>query len=184
MVIPLSQIGAGQAPSFDEPLDMLEACHGRIEAQLATLEKLGAHVAAHGSDAEAVAAARAVMRYFDTAGVQHHRDEDEELFPLLRALAAKQGREEIGATLYELEREHEAMDALYAKLRRTLEAIEAGQRAALDAGEVARFAWVYRRHIQLEATAVLPFARAALDEEQRRRLGARMAGRRKAPAPP
>ncbi|MGH8668869.1 MAG: hypothetical protein ACREUH_06505 [Burkholderiales bacterium] len=27
------------APSFDEPLEMLAACHERIEAQLGTLER-------------------------------------------------------------------------------------------------------------------------------------------------
>src|SRR5687768_11399199 len=74
--------------AFDEPLEMLEACHQKIEAQLATLERILPHLRQHGADADAKSAARAVMRYFDTAGVLHHRDEDEDLFPLLRRLAA------------------------------------------------------------------------------------------------
>ena len=32
------------APGFDQPLDLLEACHGRIEKQCATLEKLMTHL--------------------------------------------------------------------------------------------------------------------------------------------
>ena len=36
------------APGFDEPLEMLHACHGRIQAQLATLEKLVPHLAREG----------------------------------------------------------------------------------------------------------------------------------------
>lgn len=184
MAIPLSRLGAQAGPTFDEPLEMLEACHERIEAQLATLEKLVAHLAARGCDPEGRAAALGVMRYFDTAGVHHHSDEEEDLFPLLRAIAATQRREEIGATLYELQREHESMGTLYAALRECLDTIAQGEGARLDAGEVARFAWLYRRHIRLEAGTIIPFARAALDANQRRHLGVRMAERRRIPAQP
>ena len=123
------------------------------------------------------------MRYFDTAGVNHHRDEDDDLFPLLRAMAARQERNEIFATLYELQKEHEAMTALYAKLRPLLQDIAAGEAGELDAGDVARFAWLYRRHIRVEATTILPFARGALDANQRSELGGRMAERRRIAAP-
>ncbi len=68
-------------PSFDEPLEMLAACHERIEAQLRTLERLGPHLEKHGCDAEAKAAAQAVLRYFDTAGRLHHQDEDDDQRP-------------------------------------------------------------------------------------------------------
>jgi hypothetical protein len=44
---------------------------------------------------------------------------------------------------------------------------------------VARFAWLYRRHMDQEATAVLPFARETLDAGHRAMLGSRMAARRK-----
>ncbi len=184
MTIPLSRLGAQAAPTFDEPIDMLEACHERIEAQLATLEKLAPHLAASGCDDEARAAARAVMRYFDTAGVHHHKDEDEDLFPIVRAIAAKQDRGEIGGALYELQREHEVMNTLYAALRESLDAVAEGRGARLDAGEVARFAWLYRRHIRMEASTVLPYAREVLDANQRRRLGDRMAERRRISAQP
>ena len=175
---PLPGAPAG-APGFDEPLEMLEACHGRIEAQLATLERLVAHLAARGADAEAAQAAQAVMRYFDTAGVLHHRDEDEDLFPLLRSLAAERGRPEIAATIDELEREHASMDALWGELRAALDAVAGGRGPRLGAEAVARFAWLYRRHMEREAAAVLPFARQALAAAQRAALGERMAARRR-----
>jgi hemerythrin-like domain-containing protein len=168
-------------PSFDEPLEMLAACHERIEAQLATLERLGPHLEKCGCDAEAKAAAQAVLRYFDTAGRLHHEDEDEDLFPLLRRRAGVAGRPEVSATIDELEREHETMEAQWVRLRERLEAVRGGE-ARLAAEDVARFAWLYRRHMDREATAVLPFAREALDEAQRAALGERMAARRKAPA--
>jgi hemerythrin-like domain-containing protein len=172
-------IASPLAPSFDEPLEMLEACHGRIDAQLATLERLAAHLAQHGCDAEARDAARFVMRYFDTSGVQHHRDEDEDLFPLLRRKAGEGGRAEVSAVINELEGEHATMDLQWSRLRERLDAIARGADASLAAEDVERFAWLNRRHIEKEAALVLPFAREALALDERAALGSRMAARRK-----
>jgi pyridoxamine 5'-phosphate oxidase len=157
---------------------MLEACHGRIETQLATLERLSSHLLIHGADEQAREAAHAVVRYFDTAGVQHHRDEDEDLFPLLRHLAAESARAEIAAVINDLEREHATMDLQWSRLREQLDAVVRSRSARLDASEVARFAWLYRSHIDREAAAVLPFAKEALTAQQRAALGKRMAARR------
>lgn len=164
-------------PSFDEPLEMLEACHERIEAQLRTLERLAPHLETKGCDAEARSAAQAVLRYFDTSGAFHHQDEDHDLFPVLRVKAAAAGRTDVAAALEELQQEHQSMDAQWKRLRERLQAIAAGE-PRLDAEGVARFAWLYRRHMDREATAVLPFARGALDGEERATLGKRMAARR------
>src|SRR5262249_62212944 len=100
-------IAATLAPRFDEPLELLEACHARIETQLAMLERLVTHVAQHGCDLGAREAARFIMRYFDTAGVQHHRDENEDLFPLLRTKAGEVERPEVSAGINEAGRDHE-----------------------------------------------------------------------------
>ncbi len=167
------------APSFDEPIAMLEACHGRIEAQLETLEKLVAHLQTQGGDAEARDAARFVMRYFDTSGVDHHRDEDEDLFPLLRRLACELERAEISAVINELEGDHRTMELQWSRLRERLARIAEGKGADLASTDIAGFAWLYRRHIERESAAVLPFARQVLDEGERARLGERMAARRK-----
>jgi pyridoxamine 5'-phosphate oxidase len=164
-------------PGFDEPLEMLEACHERIQSQLATLERLGPHLETKGCDAEAKSAAQAVLRYFDTSGAFHHQDEDQDLFPTLRARAAGQNRADVTAALEELEREHEAMDAQWKRLRERLKAIAGGE-PRLDSEAVARFIWLYRRHMDREATTVLPFARQVLDAAQRTELGKRMAARR------
>ena len=170
---------AAPAPSFDEPLEMLAACHERIEAQLCTLEKLVEHVSANGADKAACEAASQVMRYFDTAGVEHHRDEDEEIFPLLRRIAAERDRPEVSAVINGLEEDHSTMDAQWSRLRHRLDAIVAGRDARLDAEDVAPFAWLYRRHMEKESALVLPFAREAISETERASLGSRMAARRR-----
>ncbi|MGI9152414.1 MAG: hemerythrin domain-containing protein, partial [Rubrivivax sp.] len=57
---------------FDTPLDMLRACHRRVEQQFSTLRRLSSHLAMSGSDKQAQEAATAVMRYFDIAAPKHH----------------------------------------------------------------------------------------------------------------
>lgn len=166
------------APSFDEPVDMLEACHERIETQLRTLETLLDHLHAHGADAEAREAARLVLRYFDTAGVDHHRDEDDDLFPLLRRRAGELERAEISAVINELEGDHATMNLQWSRLRERLSGIAEGHNGSLTTSDIAGFAWLYRRHIEKEAAVVLPFARQALDPRERAALGQRMAARR------
>lgn len=174
---------AAAAPAFDEPLEMLAACHERIEAQLCTLEKLVEYLAAKGADQPAREAAAGVMRYFDTAGVDHHRDEDEDIFPLLRNLAAERCRPEVSAIINGLEEDHSTMEAQWSRLRERLQSVAAGHDAHLDAEDVARFAWLYRRHMEKESALVLPFAREAVSETQRAALGERMAARRRIRAP-
>ena len=83
----LMQIAApgqsGRGVGFDDPLGMLAACHRRVEQQCDTLRRLVPHLAAHGSDATARDAADAVLRYFGTAAVHHHADEEDDLFPAM-----------------------------------------------------------------------------------------------------
>lgn len=155
-----------------DPLRALQECHRRIEEQLTALEKLAER------PASAPGAAEAVLDYFDTSGLLHHQDEDEDLFPRLRRRAAAAGRIEVAAAIDELEREHATMDAQWRRLRPKLDAIAAMRDATLEPGEVARFAWLYRRHMDRESALVLPFANEALGEEERAELGARMAARR------
>jgi hemerythrin-like domain-containing protein len=160
-----------------EPLERLQACHGRIEEQLQALERMAHRASATAAES---AAAQSVLGYFESAGAHHHRDEDEDLFPWLRARAAALGRIEVAAAIDELEREHATLDAQWRRLREVLSAIAAQRHARLDAGEAGRFAWLYRRHMDRETQLVLPFAREALGTQERAELGARMAARRSA----
>jgi hypothetical protein len=62
----------------------------------------------------------------------------------------------------ELERGHSTMESQWQRLRLSLDAIAAKRKAALGAGEVARFAWLYRRHMGRESLLVLRFAKEVL----------------------
>ena len=171
-----SLLGAA-APGFDRPLEVLEACHGRIARQCDTLDKLLAHLPTHGADGPAQQAARAILTYFDTAAVHHHDDEERNLFPLLEQANAP-GACDLVETLT-LEHDEQAM--LWRQLRVQLAQIEVGAGAALDEALTRRFVAFNRAHLEFENTHVLPLARQTLGAADIKRLGRAMAARRGVP---
>ncbi len=162
------------APGFDRPLAVLEACHGRIAKQCDTLDKLLAHLPAHGADAQAQQAARAVLAYFETAAVHHHDDEERNLFPLLEQAGAPGACDLVEA----LTLEHDELALLWRRLRVALQQIESGAASALDAALAHRFIDLNRSHLEFENTHVLPLARRMLGAAEIERLGRAMAARR------
>ncbi|MEW5903358.1 MAG: hemerythrin domain-containing protein [Pseudomonadota bacterium] len=162
------------APGFDAPLQMLRACHGRITAQCTTLQRLHQHLQAQGNDAQAVQAARAILRYFDMAGRFHHQDEEQDLFPLLRASGSPQAAEYIDRLL----QEHRTLDEAWQDLRPLLVAIAEHHAHALDGAVVERFNHGYAQHIAFENAHLLPLAERVLDAAQLQQLGRSMAARR------
>jgi iron-sulfur cluster repair protein YtfE (RIC family) len=168
------------APGFDEPLELLSACHGRIEAQLETLAKLAAHLPVHGADAQARQAAANVMRYFDTAGINHHLDEEEDLFPLLARMASEEREVEIMLLIDELLAEHREMEKGWQSTRALLSQIARGEPVELAPEP---FALLYRLHIAREEALLLPYAASVLVAGERALLGASMAVRRKVETP-
>lgn len=162
------------APGFDHPLDVLEACHERIARQCDTLDKLLAHLPAHGPDTQAQRAARAVLTYFDTAAVHHHDDEERNLFPLLE----QAGAPGVCDLVETLTLEHDELALLWRRLRPDLLQVEQGLAILLDEGLVRRFIALYRSHIEFENTRVVPLARQVLGSTEIERLGRAMAARR------
>jgi len=158
------------AAGFDEPFDMLAACHERVERMLALLERLAEHLEHHGADTTARDAARDVMRYFDLAAPHHHEDEERHVLPALRA----QGQ---GALADRIHADHEVMAGAWARLRLDLQAIAEG-RVQRDAAQWREFCALYRVHVALEDDDAYPLAAAAIDAPTRRAMGDEMARRR------
>lgn len=168
---------SGAAPSFDDPLEMLRACHGKILIQCNTLEKLAAHLKENGCDEQARQAARNMLRYFDTSGRFHHQDEEEDLFPALRAHPSTH------ALLNHLLDEHVALLASWDELRAVLLQLAEGRNAPLADELVQRFSASYTKHIEIENSELLPHAARLLDAARLRLIGIAMAARRGARPP-
>ena len=168
------------APSagFEVPLEMLAACHLRVQSQCQTLLRLVPHLAAHGADPQAREAAVAVMRYFDTSARHHHEDEEIDLFPaLLDSMAGSDAvcLRELSAALVA---DHRVLEQRWRQLRRVLEQVARGVAAALAVDEVQAFVGLYERHIAREEAELLPMAARLLDETTLDRIGLAMRARR------
>lgn len=163
---------------FEVPLEMLAACHGRVQAQCATLQRLAAHLGTQGVDAAAREAAVALMRYFDTAARDHHADEEVDLFPaLIEAMAGSDAvclREMVAA----LVADHRVLEDHWRQLRPLLAQVAAGTPAVLPLPVVQAFVERYARHIAREESELLPMAARLLDDAALDQVGLAMRRRR------
>lgn len=166
------------APDFSQPIAVLKHCHGRIRKQLATLEKLLAHLPAHGADEQARQAASAVLRYFDKAAHLHHDDEEQDLIPMLHAVAQGEDAAILQALAPTILQDHKDMDAMWQDLHEQLTAIAEGSGTALNAATVARFVASYTAHMEREEGTMAPMALRLFSPEQMARLGQSMQLRR------
>ncbi|MDR7267533.1 hemerythrin-like domain-containing protein [Pelomonas saccharophila] len=164
---------AGPAVGFDEPFEMLAACHERVRRSLDLLLRLQAHVARYGADAQARGAATDVLRYFDIAGPAHHEDEERHVLPRLRAAGEV-------ALADRLQAEHAAMNRTWATLRPVLLELAEGRPAHLDATACQAYADLYARHMAAEESQAFPSASAGLEAHALAAMGEEMAGRRRA----
>jgi len=166
------------AAGFEMPLEMLSACHGRVESQCQTLQRLVPHLAANGPDRAAREAAQNVMRYFDTSARHHHADEEEDLFPVLLRSAPEAQLAPLRELIAALTAQHRELELAWEELRGKLEGICLGTRPELDADDVGRLVELYRSHIEREEEELLPLAARVLGIAQLDDVGRAMRLRR------
>lgn len=169
---------AAPAVGFEVPLEMLAACHGRVEAQCATLRRLVVHLGGHGADRQAREAAAAVMRYFNTSAVHHHADEEVDLFPALIEAVAGSDAVCLRELTASLTAEHRELEQRWRALRSRLEPVARGNASTLVDDEVRDFIGLYERHIAREEAELLPMAGRLLSDAELDRIGLAMRARR------
>jgi len=175
--IRLASLTAMPAAGYEQPFEMLEACHERVQRMLRLLERLQSHVEAHGADDQARQAARDVMRYFDQAAPQHHLDEERHVFPALLAAGDAATTE----VVRQLQADHVRMEGGWSTARIVLAALADGTLAGFDAAQretLRAFASLYGRHIATEEQVAYPAARQRLDGDGLARMSEDMMRRR------
>lgn len=166
------------AVGFEVPLEMLSACHGRVQQQCETLQRLVAHLKAHGADRPAQEAARAVTRYFDTAARHHHDDEETDLFPALLESLAGADAVCVRELIASLCSDHRALEQRWAALRPQLMQVGDGAESTLAGADVPGFVQAYALHIAREEAELLPLAARLLSDAELDRIGVAMRRRR------
>lgn len=162
----------GHAPSFDDPIGLLTACHDNIRRFCALSLKLDTHVSQKGVDQEAALAATNILRYFDTAAPLHHTDEEEDLFPSLLAL----NDPKLSQNLKQIEAEHAELAVLWGSVRPWLQAI-ADYATPVRPPSLITFAHDYPAHAAREETLLYPAAQL-LPADTLAQLGRNMSKRR------
>jgi hemerythrin-like domain-containing protein len=130
-----------------------------------------------GADEQVRQAARDVMRYFDVAAPQHHRDEELHVFPALIGLQD----EELVRLVAKLHDDHTRMEAQWRAVRSLLEEVEAGTRTRFNEADDAvldAFVQVYASHIETEESTAFPRASATMERERLEAMSQDMMARR------
>lgn len=166
------------AVGFEQPYEMLEACHERVQRSLDLLGRLLDYIEQQGHDAQSRSAAADVLRYFDNAAPLHHADEETHVFPLLLAV----GNADLRALVQRLQADHRRMETLWGEVRQPLlrwrepGCTEKPNRATHDA--VTAFRTLYGDHIINEEGIAFPAARAHMDDATLADMGRQMQARR------
>jgi hemerythrin-like domain-containing protein len=163
------------AAGFEQPFEMLQACHERVERMLRLLQRLRSHLATLGCDDQARQAARDVMRYFDIAAPAHHEDEERHVFPPLLAAGA------CVDVVQRLQQEHVEMAARWPAVRAVLQRVADGPWHGYRADDEAlleQYSRLYDWHLAAENELVYPAAAQHLDVQAQAAMGEEMARRR------
>jgi hemerythrin-like domain-containing protein len=170
-------IGAKPQSNFSDPIGLLTDCHRRIERFLGVLVRVISDRRGGALSDEQRIALDTALTYFREAAPKHTADEEETLFPRLRAA---------GHALTDLDSLHEdhgRADRAHAQVDRL--GREWIDRGTLTPKESSKFATLltelsalYRAHIDVEEKAIFPLAEQVLPADERAAMGKEMAGRR------
>lgn len=177
-VLQMRSRAAETAADFDHPVALLCACHERVRHFAGLVPKIAARLTSGAPDQATREAAEGVLRYFDVAAQLHHQDEEEDIFPALRAVLRNAADATLAAAMDRLEAEHRALAAAYAAIRPSLTALAAGEPAILTQAQAERFAVLYPAHADAEEREVFAVLESRLGQSTLAAIGRKMAQRR------
>ena len=174
------QIGAKLDSGFDDPVGMLIDCHRRIERFLHILWMVAERANDRALTDEEAEAVQSALHYFRVGGLRHTADEEESLFPRLRAESNTGNFEEIRG----LEDDHRRANDLHATVDTLYSAwIAAGHLNSEDEQRLRsgteQLKHLYQEHIQIEEKIVFPRAIEMLDSRTIAAIGREFQARRK-----
>lgn len=178
------QIGAKPDAGFDDPLGMLTDCHRRIEHFLRILCVVAERPAGHPLTPEESAAIQAALTYFRSGGQRHTRDEEDSLFPRMRAAGVDPAELEKVAGL---EHDHRRADLLHGEVDRLCTAwlqngVQSAEQQAALRTATAQLKALYAQHIEVEEKLVFPRAAACLGRQALAAMGQEFRQRRNPPS--
>lgn len=142
------------------PVDEFSDCHAGILAGLRAFSTLPP---LHDAAQRARQVAQDTLELMDHAVLQHHKEEEEELFDaVLRSSAPGHERERVQSLIWRLTDEHREIEDLWKRLRGDVAHAAAGKPAHLPQEAVNLLVSIYRQHAHTEERDFLPLARDIL----------------------
>ena len=140
----------------DTPISDFSNCHTGILRGLDAFAQLPGLLEAA---ARARLIAEQVQAVFDDAVIDHHAQEEEELFPAVLASACSGAeREKVKEITDRLTREHREVEAIWKHLAPQVKKVAKGQGVTLDVEEVERLVTTYAAHARYEEAVFLPLS--------------------------
>ncbi|MFN8625015.1 MAG: hemerythrin domain-containing protein [Candidatus Binatia bacterium] len=175
-------IGERPASGFDDPMGLLGDCHRRIERFLTLLMTVTEQAHGDALTSEQRDALEVSLRYFREAAPKHTSDEEESLFPRLRA-AGDVRVTAVLARVHTLEADHRAAVVDHGEVEKLVHRwLNDGRLTAGETRELAarlhELQALYRHHIAVEDGEIFPLARELLHPDDLAQIGAEMARRR------
>ncbi len=157
---PTSGIRQPEAARSDAPLGEFSHCHEGILSRLTAFADLPALIAAAARARERAAEA---LFLFEDIVLEHHGDEENELFPaVLRWAEPGEELERVRSLIRRLTDEHRAIEKLWQKYRPAVEAASRGKAADLPKEVATELVSAYVAHATYEEQVFLPLARDIL----------------------
>ena len=177
----LNILGRTPDHGFGEPLGLLTDCHRRIEMFLDVLLRVAGEYPDRPLDERAAEAVQTARRYFLHAAPRHTADEEESLFPRLKAAAEARG--EHCLAIERLEGDHQRADGMHARVDELLDTwLRGGTLPPAQASELGSLLGMlrelYRAHIDVEERDVFPLAGKVLSASDLSAVGNEMRTRR------
>lgn len=144
----------------ETPLDGFSRCHLGILTQLAAASELPQLIAAAD---KARHVASDMLALFESSVLEHHADEEKDLFPAVQRSAAKGEESELVAEMtLRLTYDHRTIEALWAQIKPAVKTVAHGRAVELDAAALENLVRLYLAHARFEEKHFLPLAQHIL----------------------
>ncbi len=167
------------SPTFEQPLSLLRSCHDKIIHFSSSLYKLSQALHKDGWTPQLETSADQIRHYFNVAGPEHHKDEEEHLFPAVIALdpeCTQAQSMELITLINTMIKEHVESDLLWEELDKML----AERTAEFNTLEqmAQQFARSMSEHARIENEQIFPYAEQHISEDLFKEMGQAIAKRR------
>ena len=173
---PMQILEPQKVASWNEPIEMLYACHSKVKRFCRQLTILPDYLAKNGCNQAVKNDVQQILNYFNQSAPLHHDDEEKDFFPLLVKYVPEAQKD-----IDELERQHVTLHDSWTKLSEQLQALLKDERENIDVALINHFVSSYDKHIALEEP-LFELGKQHLSESELREIGEIMSTRRRVQA--